>query len=52
MMVSQKLIRWLSKNFVPQGVVFFEGEGIHVVCRGLEKTLQRRGSDFLRRYQP
>jgi len=50
-MVSQKQIRWLSKNFVPQGVVVFKDAGIHIVCQGLEKPPQRRGADFLRRHQ-
>ena len=42
MKVSQKQISWLSKNFVPQGLVVFQG---------LEKPLQHRGADFLRRFQ-
>jgi hypothetical protein len=50
-MAPQILLRWLSKNFAPQGVVIFRGEGLHIVGQSPEKLLQRSRADFLRRHQ-
>jgi len=48
MIRSQQRVGWLSKKFVLQGLVFFQGEK---VCGGLEKTPQHRGTNLSLRHQ-
>jgi hypothetical protein len=45
-MLSQKIIRWLSKNFVLQGLVVFQGRGIHEYVEILKKRCNAVGRTF------
>jgi len=41
-----KTVKWVSKNFVLQGLVFFRAQGLPMVFRGPEKRRDAVGRTF------